>query len=164
MNLASPSPDAAKAELRTILRLSSPLPVPFPFQVPLPENSKVLFKFIVDGNWTTKDSSPTETDSSNNLNNVVQVGPAPPTEEEKKQDPASGIKEAADQDLRSEYSSLTLPSPLPLAYLSSHLLMPLSHPTRQHSRTSFRSFTFSCTSSCWNRRCYWRCNGFSNRK
>lgn len=65
-------------------------------QIALPENSKVLYKFIVDGNWTTKDSLPTENDGNGNVNNVVHVGPAPTTSEEKKEEPAATLKEAAE--------------------------------------------------------------------
>lgn len=40
-------------------------------QIPLPEKTKVHFKFIVDGTWTTKPGMPTETDEHNNVNNVI---------------------------------------------------------------------------------------------
>lgn len=133
-------------------------------QVPLPSNTKVHYKYIVDGNWTTSSSSPV-VDDAGNQNNVVDVGPAPTaaeavsakageigadvaagvaglaaaatnaahqftdhvngttrtnetvqaaeapektlSTEEKKSDPASGIRDAADGDVRSESIYLT---------------------------------------------------------
>lgn len=47
-----------------------------PVQIPLPSNTKVHYKFIVDGNWTTSPDSPIVNDAGNQ-NNVVDVGPAP---------------------------------------------------------------------------------------
>ncbi|EEP77141.1 predicted protein [Uncinocarpus reesii 1704] len=41
--------------------------------VELPEtNERVLYKFIVDGNWTIDPSAPQEDDGSHNINNVLQ--------------------------------------------------------------------------------------------
>ena len=42
----------------------------------MPSNSKVHYKYIVDGGWTTNPSSPI-VDDSGNQNNVIDVGPAP---------------------------------------------------------------------------------------
>jgi hypothetical protein len=52
----------------------------FSKKIPLPSNTKVHYKFIVDGNWTTSPNEPTANDEGN-TNNLVDVGPAPtPTE------------------------------------------------------------------------------------
>jgi Glycogen recognition site of AMP-activated protein kinase len=51
----------------------------FERQIPLPENKRVHFKYIVDGNWVTKESDPTVNDDGN-VNNTIDVGPAPKAE------------------------------------------------------------------------------------
>lgn len=51
----------------------------FEKEVSLPENKRIHFKYIVDGNWTTKDSDPTVNDNGN-VNNTIDVGPAPKAE------------------------------------------------------------------------------------
>ncbi|PWN33363.1 uncharacterized protein FA14DRAFT_161255 [Meira miltonrushii] len=51
----------------------------FEREVPLPENKRIHFKYIVDGNWVTKESDPTVNDDGN-INNTIDVGPAPKAE------------------------------------------------------------------------------------
>ena len=51
----------------------------FEKEVPLPENKRIHFKYIVDGNWLTKDTDPTVNDDGN-VNNTIDVGPAPKAE------------------------------------------------------------------------------------
>ncbi|KAL5487867.1 CRP1 [Sanghuangporus weigelae] len=52
----------------------------FTGSVAVPWDTKVLYKFIVNGNWVTHPSQPTETDAAGFVNNVVHAPtkPAPP--------------------------------------------------------------------------------------
>ncbi|KAF9045953.1 carbohydrate-binding module family 48 protein, partial [Hymenopellis radicata] len=43
----------------------------------IPWEEKIAYKFIVDGNWTTTPSQPTETDASGNVNNVYTAPSKP---------------------------------------------------------------------------------------
>ena len=47
-------------------------PQGFEGKVKLPWNARVLYKFIVDGRWSTAQSHPAETDSMGNVNNVYE--------------------------------------------------------------------------------------------
>lgn len=44
----------------------------------MPWGTKVAYKYIVDGRWTTADGQPTETDPIGNVNNVYSAPDAPP--------------------------------------------------------------------------------------
>jgi hypothetical protein len=44
-----------------------------------PWGSKILFKYIVDGQWVTSRNEKTETDSNGNVNNLFEVPPKPET-------------------------------------------------------------------------------------
>ena len=46
-------------------------PSGFSKSVSVPWDSKISYKYIVDGNWTTHENQPTEHDGSGNVNNVV---------------------------------------------------------------------------------------------
>ncbi|KAJ8588762.1 hypothetical protein M405DRAFT_739630, partial [Rhizopogon salebrosus TDB-379] len=50
----------------------------FAQRVCVPWNEKVLYKFIADGSWVTRDDRPTEFDGDGNLNNVLFT-PTKPT-------------------------------------------------------------------------------------
>ncbi|KAH9912703.1 immunoglobulin E-set, partial [Fomitopsis serialis] len=43
----------------------------------VPFGTKVAYKYVVDGRWTTADGQPTELDPIGNLNNVYTAPPAP---------------------------------------------------------------------------------------
>ncbi|GAA5868207.1 hypothetical protein JCM3774_000600 [Rhodotorula dairenensis] len=45
----------------------------FAGQISLPHGDKVLYKYVVDGQWLTNPAEPIETDHSGNLNNVLHV-------------------------------------------------------------------------------------------
>lgn len=49
----------------------------FEAPVRIPWQDKITYKFVVDGNWTTSDREPTETDSSGFMNNVYTAPPRP---------------------------------------------------------------------------------------
>ena len=52
-------------------------PTGFTAIVPVPWEQRVLYKFIVDGRWSTIDQAPTEVDPAGNVNNVYHA-PAKP--------------------------------------------------------------------------------------
>ncbi|GAA5921738.1 hypothetical protein JCM3775_001792 [Rhodotorula graminis] len=45
----------------------------FAGQIGVPFGNKILYKFVVDGQWVNSPDDPTETDGSGNVNNVFQV-------------------------------------------------------------------------------------------
>lgn len=47
----------------------------FKKNLPMAANKRIHYKFIVDGNWTTKEGNPT-VDDNGNVNNIVDVGDA----------------------------------------------------------------------------------------
>lgn len=49
----------------------------FTGSVRVPYGEKVVYKFIVDGSWSTNNSEPTEVDGSGNVNNVQTTPNAP---------------------------------------------------------------------------------------
>lgn len=51
----------------------------FEREIPLPENKRIHVKYIVDGNWQIKESDPQVNDDGN-INNTIDVGPAPKVE------------------------------------------------------------------------------------
>lgn len=60
---------------------------PFEQTITLPEKQDIIFKFIIDGNWTTLDSYPIVTDEHGNANNVVHAEHLILVEEEKEEEP-----------------------------------------------------------------------------
>ena len=52
-------------------------PSGFEGRVRVPWGAKVLYKFIVDGNWTTLDGQPAERDPAGHWNNVFTAPPQP---------------------------------------------------------------------------------------
>ncbi|EPQ59650.1 hypothetical protein GLOTRDRAFT_15331, partial [Gloeophyllum trabeum ATCC 11539] len=52
-------------------------PSGFEAKVHVPWSQKIMYKFVVDGRWTTADGQPSEYDSAGNLNNVYQSPPKP---------------------------------------------------------------------------------------
>lgn len=70
--------------------------------VAVPWDSKILYKFIVDGNWVTHGGQPTETDGTGFVNNVAHA-PAKP-EISQPIEPAG--KESATEEV------VSLPSPV----------------------------------------------------
>ncbi|KAL8752647.1 MAG: hypothetical protein Q9184_005664 [Pyrenodesmia sp. 2 TL-2023] len=52
-------------------------------RVQLPLDQKILYKFVVDGNWTTDHTAPQEEDGANNVNNILSPDrisrPQPPS-------------------------------------------------------------------------------------
>ncbi|KAI5960484.1 hypothetical protein CANMA_003996 [Candida margitis] len=60
---------------------------PFEQTIELAEKQDIVFKFIIDGNWTTLDSYPVVTDEHGNANNVVNAEHLILVEEEKEEDP-----------------------------------------------------------------------------
>ncbi|TFK56180.1 hypothetical protein OE88DRAFT_1652812 [Heliocybe sulcata] len=55
-------------------------PTGFESKIKVPWSETILYKFVVDGNWTTASDQPTEYDATGNLNNVYHAPskPAPP--------------------------------------------------------------------------------------
>lgn len=79
---AAPSPPAGPNPLFLTWQWSSSLHLArtatgFEAPVRIPWQDKITYKFIVDGNWTTSDQQPTETDSSGFVNNVYTAPPKP---------------------------------------------------------------------------------------
>lgn len=60
---------------------------PFEQTITLPEKQDIIFKFIIDGNWTTLDSYPIVTDEHGNANNVIHAEHLILVEEEKEEEP-----------------------------------------------------------------------------
>jgi hypothetical protein len=65
--------------------------------VELPNEEKILYKFVVDGKWTTNETAPQETDDHNNTNNVLHPSDivAQPAHSTNHVDPAAVIMSSA---------------------------------------------------------------------
>lgn len=69
---------------KSLPEITSP---PFEQTITLPEKQDIIFKFIIDGNWTTLDSYPVVADENGNTNNIVHAEHLILVEEEEEEEP-----------------------------------------------------------------------------
>ncbi|THV05437.1 hypothetical protein K435DRAFT_773855 [Dendrothele bispora CBS 962.96] len=76
----------------------------------VPWSEKIIYKFVVDGQWVVDDTKPTENDGSGNVNNVFTAPskplPVPELEDAKSSAPAQSDVPAEDKPMTSTLSSL----------------------------------------------------------
>ena len=95
LSIWPPIADADACQWSCSVHLQQKAESGFTGSVAVPWDSKIIYKFIVDGNWVTHPSQPTETDASGFVNNVVHTPvkpePAVAASEEPKKEVAEKV-------------------------------------------------------------------------
>ena len=107
-------------------------PTGFSATVQVPWEEKVLYKFIVDGSWTTIDQAPTEADWRGNLNNVYHA-PTKPEELDTPRYEPPAAQEPVIAPVPVEEKEEQVPTPAPVEEKDEPVSTPTPKPTDKGS-------------------------------